>query len=228
MIGITFYGHGSFGANLDGCNLLFDPFITPNEKANHIDIEKIPADYILVSHGHEDHIADVEKIARRTNAKIISNFEITSWFNSEYGLENSHPMNHGGEWNFEFGKVKYVNAVHSSTLPDGKSGGNPGGFIIESNHGCFYYAGDTALHMDMKLIPAQFKLDFALLPIGDNFTMGINDATIAADFVKTDKVVGLHYDTFGFIEIDHQKAKESFKNNNITLFLPKIGEKITF
>ena len=228
MIGITFYGHSTFVANIDGCNLLFDPFILPNEKANHIKIENIPADYILISHGHEDHIADVEKIARRTNAKIISNFEITSWFESEHDLKNSHPMNHGGEWSFDFGKVKYVNAVHSSTLPDGKSGGNPGGFVIDSAQGCFYYAGDTALHMDMKLIPDQFQLDFALLPIGDNFTMGINDAVIAAEFVKTDKIVGLHYDTFGYIEIDHQKAKESFKNNNITLFLPGIGEKITF
>ena len=137
-------------------------------------------------------------------------------------------MNHGGEWNFDFGKVKYVNAIHSSTLPDGKSGGNPGGFVIETAHGCFYYAGDTALHMDMKLIPMQFQLDFALLPIGDNFTMGINDAVLAAEFIKTDKVVGLHYDTFGLIEINHQQAKETFKNKNITLFLPKIGEKISF
>ena len=228
MIEVTFYGHSCFSANIDSCNLLFDPFISSNEKANHIDIENIPADYILLSHGHEDHIADVEKIAKRTNAKIISNFEIVSWFGIKHGLENIHPMNHGGEWNFDFGKVKYVNAIHSSTLPDGKSGGNPGGFVIETAHGCFYYAGDTALHMDMKLIPLQFQLNFALLPIGDNFTMGINDAVLAAEFIKTDKVVGLHYDTFGLIEINHQQAKETFKNKNITLFLPKIGEKISF
>ena len=228
MIKISFYGHGCFGAEVNGFNLLFDPFITPNEKANHLNIDEIPADYILISHAHEDHIADVVEIANRTGAKLISNFEITTWFANEHGINNSHPMNHGGAWNFDFGKVKYVNAIHSSTFPDGKSGGNPGGFIIESKEDCFYYAGDTALHMDMKLIPMQFNLDFALLPIGDNFTMGIDDAVIAADFINTQKVIGLHYDTFGFIEIDHQKAIESFKNNNITLFLPKIGEEITF
>jgi L-ascorbate metabolism protein UlaG (beta-lactamase superfamily) len=227
MISISFYGHGCFGANVNGCHLLFDPFISPNEKANHIDIDQIPADFILISHGHEDHVADVEKIAKRSGAKLISNFEIISWFASEFGIDNGHPMNHGGSWDFEFGKVKYVNAVHSSTLPDGKSGGNPGGFVIESKDGCFYYAGDTALHMDMKLIPLQFDLDFALLPIGDNFTMGVSDATIAAEFIKTEKIIGLHYDTFGFIEIDHQKAIQDFKNKNLTLFLPKIGEEIT-
>ena len=228
MIKISFYGHGCFGAEVNGFNLLFDPFITPNEKANHLNIDEIPADYILISHAHEDHIADVVEIANRTGAKLISNFEITTWFSNEHGINNSHPMNHGGAWNFDFGKVKYVNAIHSSTFPDGKSGGNPGGFIIESKEDCFYYAGDTALHMDMKLIPMQFNLDFALLPIGDNFTMGIDDAVIAAEFVNTQKVIGLHYDTFGFIEIDHQKAIESFKNKNINLFLPKIGEEIIF
>ena len=162
MIKISFYGHGCFGAEVNGFNLLFDPFITPNEKANHLNIDEIPADYILISHAHEDHIADVVEIANRTGAKLISNFEITTWFANEHGIDNSHPMNHGGAWNFDFGKVKYVNAIHSSTFPDGKSGGNPGGFIIESKEDCFYYAGDTALHMDMKLIPMQFNLNFVL------------------------------------------------------------------
>tara|TARA_B100000927_G_scaffold252431_1_gene217730 strand:- start:1683 stop:2369 length:687 start_codon:yes stop_codon:yes gene_type:complete len=227
MIKITFYGHGCFGASVNGYNLLFDPFITPNENANHINIDEIPADFILISHSHEDHVVDVESIAKRTGAKLISNFEIVDWFSSNCGLKNSHPMNHGGSWEFEFGKVKYVNAIHSSTFASGDSGGNPGGFVIESNDGCFYYAGDTALHMDMKLIPMQFNLNFALLPIGDNFTMGIDDAIIAANFVETDKVVGLHYDTFGYIKIDHQKAKEKFRKKNLTLLLPNIGEAIT-
>ena len=227
MIKITFYGHGCFGASVNGYNFLFDPFITPNENANHINIDEIPADFILISHSHEDHVVDVESIAKRTGAKLISNFEIVDWFSSNCGLKNSHPMNHGGSWEFEFGKVKYVNAIHSSTFASGDSGGNPGGFVIESNDGCFYYAGDTALHMDMKLIPMQFNLNFALLPIGDNFTMGIDDAIIAANFVETDKVVGLHYDTFGYIKIDHQKAKEKFRKKNLTLLLPKIGEEIT-
>ena len=226
MIKITFYGHGCFKADIDGTHLLFDPFITPNEKASHIDISTIPADYILISHGHEDHVADVKRFADRTGAKLISNFEIISWFDKSFGISNGHPMNHGGSWDFDFGKVKYVNAVHSSTLPDGSSGGNPGGFIIETKHGNFYYAGDTALHMDMQLIGQHHSIDFALLPIGDNFTMGYEDAAIAAEMVKTKNVIGLHYDTFGFIEIDHTKAKEAFNKKNVTLLLPEIGEEI--
>jgi L-ascorbate metabolism protein UlaG (beta-lactamase superfamily) len=222
---VTFYGHACFSVNIEGKKILFDPFITPNELANEIDINTIEADYILISHGHEDHVADVEKIAKKTNATIVSNFEIVSWFNSK-GLSNSHPMNHGGSWSFDFGKVKYVNAVHSSTLPDGSIGGNPGGFVVESNAGNFYFAGDTALNMDMKLIPLFTNLDFAIFPIGDNFTMGIEEAIVAADFVKVNKVMGVHYDTFGYIKIDKHQAINSFKKNNLTLILPEIGETI--
>ena len=156
---------------------------------------------------------------------MISNFEIVSWF-AEKGVTDAHPMNHGGSWKFDFGSVKYVNAVHSSMLPDGSYGGNPGGFVVETDEGNFYFAGDTALHMDMKLIPMQTKLDFAILPIGDNFTMGIDDAVLAAKFVETDKAIGVHYDTFGFIKIDKASAIESFNNNNIQLMLPSIGETI--
>lgn len=222
---VTFYGHACFSVNIEGKKLLFDPFITPNELANNIDVNTIEADYIFISHGHEDHVADVKRIAKRTNAVIVSNFEIVSWFNGK-GISNSHPMNHGGTWDFDFGKVKYVNAVHSSTLPDGSPGGNPGGFVIESNSGNFYYAGDTALHMDMKLIPLFAKLDFAILPIGNNFTMGITDAIHAAEFVQVNKVMGVHYDTFGYIKIDNASAINKFKKHNVELFLPSIGETI--
>ena len=221
----TFYGHACFSVQIEDTFLLFDPFITPNELAKDVDISTIKADYILVSHGHEDHIADVKRIVTRTGAKLISNFEIVSWF-AEKGVTDAHPMNHGGSWKFDFGSVKYVNAVHSSMLPDGSNGGNPGGFVVETDEGNFYFAGDTALHMDMKLIPLQTKLDFAILPIGDNFTMGIDDAVLAAKFVETDKAIGVHYDTFGFIKIDKASAIESFNNNNIQLMLPSIGETI--
>jgi L-ascorbate metabolism protein UlaG (beta-lactamase superfamily) len=226
MIDITYYGHACFNANINGINLLFDPFISSNHLAKNIDIDAIEADYILISHGHEDHIADLNTIAKNTNAKIISNFEITNWITENFNITNCHPMNHGGSWEFDFGKVKYVNAVHSSVMPDGANGGNPGGFVVKSNQGNFYYAGDTALHMDMKLIPLDTKIDFALLPIGDNFTMGIQDAIHAANFVETKKVVGLHYDTFGFIEIDHNEAINSFKKNNLQLHLLDVGNKI--
>ncbi len=221
----TFYGHASFKVKAGGKHLVFDPFITPNEKASHISVSDINADYVLISHGHEDHVADAKFIANKNDATVVSNFEIVSWFTAR-GVDKGHPMNLGGNWNFEFGSVKYVNAVHSSVLPDGTYGGNPGGFIVKSEGKSFYYAGDTALHMDMKLIGEYENLDFAVLPIGDNFTMGIDDAIIAADFIKCDKIVGVHYDTFGFIEINHDEAKQKFAAKGKELILLKIGETI--
>lgn len=225
---LTFYGHACFGLETEeGINLLFDPFISPNELAAHININDIKADYILISHGHEDHVADALAIAKNTGAKIISNYEIVSWFGQKQGYENAHPMNHGGQTVFDFGSVKYVNAVHSSVLPDGTYGGNPGGFVIKTQNECFYYSGDTALTMDMKLIPMLgYKLDFCVLPIGDNFTMGITEATFAADFVECDTVIGVHYDTFGYIKIDKIAAQESFAANGKKLILPAIGDTI--
>lgn len=220
----TYYGHACFSIEVSGKTLLFDPFITPNELAKDIDINSIKADYILLSHGHADHVADALTIAKNNDAIIISNYEIVSWYGAVHKYLKGHPMNHGGAWNFDFGKVKYVTAIHSSVLPDGTYGGNPGGFVVETPEGNFYYAGDTALTMDMKLIPIFTKLDFAILPIGDNFTMGIDEAIVASDFVECPKVVGVHFDTFGFIVINHEAAKASFAVKNKSLILPKIGE----
>ncbi|MCC5937660.1 MAG: metal-dependent hydrolase [Lunatimonas sp.] len=225
MIEVTFYGHSAFLITIDGKKVLFDPFITPNDGAKSIDISKISPDYILVSHGHADHVADVEEIAKQSGAMLVSNFEIVSWFQKK-GIENVHPMNHGGSKVFDFGKVKYVNAIHSSTLPDDSPGGNPGGFVVETKHGSFYYAGDTALTYDMKLIGEEFSIDFALLPIGDNFTMGIEDALKAADFVGTDRVIGMHYDTFPYILLDKEQAQRKALEAHKELILLEIGEKI--
>ncbi|OFY95629.1 MAG: hydrolase [Bacteroidetes bacterium RIFCSPLOWO2_12_FULL_31_6] len=222
----TFYGHACFAVEVEGKKLLFDPFISPNEKAKSIAVDAIAADYILVSHGHEDHLADVERIAKRTGAKVVSNFEIVTYFGKK-GIENGHPMNHGGSWNFDFGTIKYVNAIHSSSFPDGSYAGNPGGFIVSSKDKTFYYSGDSALTMDMKLIGEYEKLDFAVFTIGDNFTMGVKDAIIASDFVKCNKIIGIHYDTFGYIEIDHKKAIADFKAKGKELILLEIGESLT-
>lgn len=220
---ITYFGHACFEIEIEGIKLLFDPFISPNKLAKEIKVDLIKPDYILISHGHEDHVADAEKIAKQSGATIISNFEITTWFNKK-GIEKTHPMNHGGCWDFPFGKVKYVNAVHSSTLPDGSNGGNPGGFVVETKKRNFYYAGDTALTLDMQLIPMFTKLDFAILPIGDNFTMGIEEAVLASNFIKCNQIIGMHYDTFGYIEIDHKNAKEQFAHNDAELILLEIGQ----
>jgi len=222
---LTYYGQSCFAVVAGGKNLLFDPFITPNELAKDIDINAIEADYILVSHGHSDHIADVEAIAKRTGATVISSFEICMWLEKK-GIKAYHPMNHGGKATFDFGTVKAVNAIHSSGLPDGSYGGNPMGFVVTTEEKDFYFSGDTALTMDMQLIPRWGKIDFAVLCIGDNFTMGYEDAIEAAHMVQTNTVVGVHYDTFGYIKIDHQQVKDAFTKAGMDLRLPKIGESI--
>ncbi len=218
---ITFLGHASLSIEVSGKHILVDPFISANPKASHVDVDALKADYILLTHAHQDHILDVESIAKRTNAIIVSNWEIATYYGNK-GFQ-SHPMNHGGSWPFDFGKVKYVNAVHSSSFPDGTYGGNPGGFVIESEHKNIYISGDTALTMDMKLIPLRTKLDLAIFPIGDNFTMDVEDAITAAEFVECDKVLGVHYDTFGYIEINHEDAIKKFFNRGKDLMLLEIG-----
>jgi L-ascorbate metabolism protein UlaG (beta-lactamase superfamily) len=220
---VTYYGHSCFSVAVSGKTLLFDPFITPNPLAKAIDVIKIKPDYILISHGHEDHMADAADIAKTTGALVISNFEVCMWLQKK-GVARVHPMNHGGWAMFDFGPVKFVNAIHSSTMPDGSSGGNPGGFIVESGEGNFYYSGDTALTMDMKLIGEANRLKFAILCIGDNFTMGTDDAVRAADFIRCKEILGVHYDTFPPIKIDHAAAKEKFKAAGKNLHLLPIGE----
>lgn len=221
---ITFYGHACIGIEINQYFILVDPFISANPKASHIDLESIKADYILLTHAHQDHILDAEQIAKRCGSKIISNYEIVTYF-SALGI-NGHPMNHGGSWSFDFGLVKYVNAIHTSSFPDGSYGGQPGGFILQTNDKTIYIAGDTALTYDMKLIPMSFNLDLAILPIGDNFTMGVDEAIQASNFVNCNRVMGYHFDTFGYIEINHDEATKSFSSENKELILLEIGKSI--
>jgi L-ascorbate metabolism protein UlaG (beta-lactamase superfamily) len=224
---VTYYGHSCFAVDLSGITLLFDPFITPNELARDIDINTIKANYVLVSHAHDDHLADAVAILKRTGATLISNYEISVWFSSQ-GCSKSHAMNHGGKARFDFGTVKLVNAIHSSSFPDGTYGGNAVGFVIESKEGNFYYAGDTALTMDMKLIGEQTPLNFAALPVGDNFTMGAEDAVKAAGFVKCKEVLGVHFDTFPPICIDRAAARRVFQEAGVNLVLLDPGQSHQF
>lgn len=221
----TYYGHACFSVKVAGQTLLFDPFITPNPLAQHIDIQTLAADFILVSHGHGDHVADVVAIAQRTGAVVIAPFEVGEWFEKK-GVKNVQGMNHGGAAQTAFGRVKLTAAIHSSSMPDGTYGGNPCGFVIESTDGNFYYSGDTALTLDMKLIADQTQLRFAVLPIGDFFTMGLEDALRAAEFVGTNKVVGVHYDTFPPIKLDRDAALRTARRVGTELLLPTVGESI--
>jgi L-ascorbate metabolism protein UlaG (beta-lactamase superfamily) len=220
-IAIKYYGHSCFEVQISGKNILFDPFISPNPKD--VDIKQINPDFILVSHGHGDHIADCVAIAEQSKAQVVSTFEITEWL-SKQGLENLVPMNTGGSYDLGVAKIKLVRAEHSSSLPDGSYGGNPVGFLVESKEGNFYYAGDTALTLDMKLIPDWIKLDFSILPVGDHFTMGIEDAATAAQWVQSKKIIGMHFDTFPPIEINHDQAKQYFSDKQLELFLPTINQ----
>lgn len=222
---ITYLGHSSLSIETKDKTLLVDPFISGNELAKNIDVNKLQADYILITHAHQDHILDVEAIAKRTGATVISNFEIVTYFGNK-GIKG-HPMNHGGKWTFDFGTVHYTNAVHSSSFPDGSYGGQPGGFVLETSHHKIYIAGDTALTYDMKLIPEVIgALDLAILPIGDNFTMGIDEAIKACKFLDCNKILGCHYDTFGYIKIDHKKAITKFSNAKKELILLPIGDNL--
>ncbi|HEX7846554.1 MAG TPA: metal-dependent hydrolase [Chitinophagaceae bacterium] len=221
----TYYGHSCFQVETNGKKILFDPFISANELAKDISIADIEADYILQSHGHVDHILDCVAIAQATGAKVVCSWEIHEWLNKK-GVKNTHPMNTGGRWDFGDFAVKAVVAQHSSGLPDGSYGGNPMGFIVYGKEGNFYYSGDTALTLDMQLVPKWAKLNFAVLPIGDNFTMGYADAVEAAKMIDCKTIVGVHFDTFGFIKVDHEKASKAFETAGCKLHLPVIGDTI--
>mgnify|MGYP001186332254 CR=1 FL=1 len=201
-IRLHYFGHSTFAIDTGAHKLIVDPFLSPNNPLAPVSAEAIVADYILLTHGHGDHCADAAAIAKRTGAMVISNFEVVSWMQQQ-GAENGHGMNLGGAYSFPFGRVKMTIAHHSSTMPDGSPGGNPAGFLIHFDDGVdLYIAGDTALTYDMKLIGEAGGVDLAILPIGDNFTMGPADAITAAQFVQAKRVIPCHYNTFPPIKQD--------------------------
>lgn len=221
---ITYYGHSCFLVEAGGKRILFDPFISGNPLAGAIDPDAIRCDYILLSHGHADHCADLERVARNNpEAVIVGIWEVHDKY-SQAGFK-THPMNKGGWWTFDFGRVKMVQAVHSSSWPNGAYAGSPAGFVLDTPDGVLYFAGDTALTMDMQLIPMTCPpLSAAILPVGSNFTMDYQDALIASDFIRCDRIIGSHFDTFGFIRIDHEAATKAFAVKGKQLELPGIGE----
>lgn len=227
MTQITYYGHSCFMVEIGGQKLLFDPFISGNDATKTIvDLNAIIPDFIILSHGHQDHILDAEAIAKQSGATIVANFEIITWY-GEKGIQNGIPMNHGGTVDCKGVSVKMVNAVHTSSFPDGSYAGQPSGFVVSAGDTSFYYSGDTALHYDMKLIGEAGGVDFAFLSLGDHFTMGVDDACLAAEFVGTKKVIGMHFDTFPPIAIDHDQAMKKFETAGLSLVLPDIGECFT-
>ncbi len=196
---LTWLGHGCWSILAGNCRLVLDPFLDESSVAP-IKADQVEADFILVSHGHYDHVADVEKIARRTGATIIATYEICEWFGKK-GLSRSHAMNIGGSHAFSFGRLKMTMAQHTSMLPDGSNGGGAVGFLLGLPEGNVYFACDTGLFYDMKLIGAA-GLQLAALPIGDNFTMGPDDALEAVKLLAPKRVVPVHRNTWPLIVQD--------------------------
>ena len=197
---VVFHGHATISIYSGDYSILIDPFFSGNPAAK-ISADAVRPDFILVSHGHGDHIGDTVDIAKRTNALVIANFEIVNWL-AHHGVDHTHPLHIGGGNTFPFGYCKMTIAHHGSALPDGTYGGSPGGFLLRLNTGkTIYFAGDTALTYDMKFL-AEENVDLAILPIGDNFTMGQDDAIKAVQLIKPETVLPIHYNTWPYIASD--------------------------
>ncbi len=226
-VSFTYYGHSTFGIDVDGTRFIVDPFFAPNSPVAPVTADQIECDVMLITHGHGDHIADAVSIAKRTGCQVIANFEVCNWLAAK-GVENTHGMNPGGGYNFPFGRVKMTIAHHSSSMPDGSYGGVPGGFLVHFNEGTdIYLAGDTALTYDMRLIGEAGGVDVAALPIGDNFTMGPEDALTAAQFVGAKKVIPIHYNTWPPIAQDaHAFARALEREAGIGCVVMAAGESV--
>lgn len=222
---ITFYGQSCFMITTADKKILFDPFISANPLAKHIDIQDIHPDFILVTHGHFDHVHDLAQIASQSNAQVISVHEVVQWAEKQ-GVTHTHEFNLGCVGDFDFGRLRVVPAVHSAHLPDGSFGGTPTGLVLEIEGKVLYFAGDTALTYEMKVLPYLYEqIYLAFLPIGGHFTMNAKEAAIAASqFIACKAVIGMHFDTFPPITIDANEAKAAFEKVNIPLHLLNIGE----
>lgn len=210
MTKLTWLGHASWLIETDTHRVLLDPFLTDNPAATAKPDDFADVSHVLVSHGHFDHIGDVATIVKKAGAGLITNFEIANWFAQKHSLDGAIGMNLGGSTETEFGTVKYLPALHSSMLPDGSDGGTPGGFLLTIGGSRIYFACDTALFSDMRLY--AHRVDVAVLPIGDLFTMGVDDSIRAIELIEPKAVLPSHYNTWPPIEQDAQAWAERVEN----------------
>lgn len=227
QISVRYLGHACFEFNFNGTKVLLDPFVTYNPLAKDIDVSSLRPDYIFLSHAHEDHVADLAKIQAQSGATVAAIVETAGWVRKQ-GISDDMVLefNFGGTLSLSFGKVKMVYALHTNSTPDGAYGGAPCGFVFFIGGKKIYFAGDTALTLEMKLLD-DLNLDWAFLPIGGHYTMDMFDAVKATDFINCKNIIGMHYDTFSPVTIDKEEAKQVFGAANINLHLLDLGESIT-
>lgn len=223
---LTWMGHATWLLKSGEHRIIVDPFLSENPAAK-VAAKDVQADFVLITHGHFDHVADAAEIANANHATLVANYEIANWFSEKHAVAKTLGMNLGGAASLPFGRVKMTVAHHSSQLPDGSYGGNPGGFVVETQGRRIYFAGDTALFSDMKLI-ATAKLDAAVLPIGDVFTMGPADSVYAAKLLQAQRVLPAHYNTWPPIEQDAQAWAEQIRALQLTPIVPAVGETVAF
>ncbi len=222
----TYYGHSCIAIRGNGMDLLFDPFITPNDKAKNIDIKQLKPEYIFLSHCHADHIADMKAIQHNSGAEVVCIVETGAWVEKQgVSAGKVTAMNFGGSLKASFGSAKMVYALHTNSTPEGDYAGVPVGYVLNIANKKVYFAGDTALTMEMQLL-AEEKLDWAFLPIGGFYTMDVHDAIKAAKIINCNNIIGIHYNTFPPITINTEEAIKKFSDAGINLHLLMIGESI--
>ena len=222
---LTYFGHSAFQIETGGTTLLFDPFISDNPHADGVVTpDELDPDVVLLTHAHGDHWGDTPSILDRTGAQLVGNFEITNYAQQELGHENVQPMNTGGAWDFEWGRVIQTYARHSSSFPDGTYGGNPNGYILHLEDTCIYNLGDTAPFAEMEWIGEEHDIDYALVPMGDCFTMGTAGSVRAAEMLGPSTVIPLHYDTFPYIEVNMSDWTDTMKGAGFDTHPMEAGE----
>jgi len=223
---VTYYGQSCVEFDFDGTKVLLDPFITYNELAKDVDIAAIRPDYIFLSHCHQDHVADLIPIQRHSGATVAAVVETAAWVKAQGIAEDKViDYNFGGTLHLPFGRVKMVYALHTNSTPAGDYAGVAVGYVFFVGEKKIYFAGDTALTLEMKLLE-DLELDWAFLPIGGHYTMDVDDAIKAARFINCKNIVGIHYDTFSPIRIDSAEAKQKFDDQGLMLHLPAVGQEL--